>query len=31
MMRNRGINRTNQIVRNTLMNSVCLMENCLCI
>ena len=31
MMRNRGINKTNQIVRNILLNSVCLMENCLCV
>ncbi len=31
MMRNRGINRINQIVRTILVNSVCLMENCLCI
>ena len=31
MMRNRGINRINQIVSNILMNSVCLMENCLCV
>jgi len=31
MMRNRVINKTNQIVRNILLNSVCLMENCLCV
>ncbi|MDF2885997.1 MAG: hypothetical protein K0R23_382 [Lacrimispora sp.] len=31
MKRNRGINGTNQIVINILMNSVCLMENCLSI
>jgi len=31
MMRNRGINRINQLVTKILVNSVCLMENCLCI